>query len=278
MKSKAYFNPRLGANALSVTSISTKLGAFILVRNGAPLLPKQTYNRNKNILRYFADSWNNLVKVQTHESTVCLGADVPQNLSETKAIEAEKVQQAPESKAQESFERTENKRDTIPSLKNSTATIRHATDHRRKNKRQENVKTQVAPHIKNHISRCADRNNQKHESLNARTGADNNTHHEMTFRPCLEYKMRWRSHKQKMNKLEQGEALYSDIIGTIDIPDILRDCKRYLISFIEVSSWYAYVTILEKRSNTPGYITKFLKSIQDRVFKQQDWFISEKAG
>lgn len=67
-------------------------------------------------------------------------------------------------------------------------------------------------------------------------------------------------------------------MGPINIRNIPQHFKHYFISFIEVSTRYAYVQPLHSRAETAKVINSYLNKIQPSFRRKPEWLISDNAG
>lgn len=67
-------------------------------------------------------------------------------------------------------------------------------------------------------------------------------------------------------------------MGQLNIEGMTADFKRHLLSSIELNSRYAYVTQLDKRSDTTQIINRFVNQMANNRGKTPRSFISENAG
>lgn len=67
-------------------------------------------------------------------------------------------------------------------------------------------------------------------------------------------------------------------MGQINIKGMKSKFQRYFISFIELTTRYAYTQPIQSRAEAPKIISKFLDTMQDQCQRKPRWLITDNAG
>lgn len=279
---KAIVQKGLTRNLLSAAQIVESFGPILLMKKGATIVDqaqcktlqdtgKILAQRNKN--SFIFKTWSEGQHSTTAPNAIYLGAR-PQINSTTS--EKHNTDNRTEKVATKHNTRTTNKT-TLPPIKNKKPTVFTIPEvgepEPKKNHRYEwhLILNHDSPDVLTKLAR-------NHKSRDEGLDKIETTQHDLTCRPCLEFKMKMAPHHRAHHNYLRGGAVCTDILGPVNVPGILAEVERYFISFMHVATRYAYVDPLTTRAETPGLIDQFLTNMGARFGRPPDWMISYNAG